>query len=82
MVIAAVFFIIYEYAGNILAEKITNVQWWDYSNKKLRIGSRVYLPNVIFQAIVFSLCIYFYGGSWIDTFMGDIPREFTRLAAS
>ncbi len=81
LIIAIAFFIIYDYAGNLLLEKITNFQWWDYRDRKLQIRGRVYLPKVFFYAVIFTLFVY-YGGDWIHLLLGDVPHAISRLIAS
>ena len=81
LLIAVAFFIIYDYAGSVLLEKLTNFQWWNYRDRKLQINGRVYLPKAIFYAVIFSLCVY-YGGDWIYLLTRHMTPAFSRLLAS
>ncbi|QQO09273.1 putative ABC transporter permease [Breznakiella homolactica] len=78
---AVVFYIIYEYLGSVVLEKMTNIRWWNYSNRKLQIRGRVYIPKAVFYALLMSLLIYF-GRPWTGIILEDIPSAFIRLIAS
>lgn len=46
---------IIEYTTSYIMEKIFKARWWDYSQKKLNINGRIYLP----YCILFGIMIYF-----------------------
>lgn len=47
-----------EYFTSYFMEKIYNVRWWDYSNKKFNINGRICLETMIPFGLLASLIIY------------------------
>ena len=47
-----------EYLTSYFMEKIYNVRWWDYSNKKFNINGRICLETMIPFGLLASLIIY------------------------
>ena len=47
-----------EYFTSYFMEKIFNVRWWDYSNKKFNINGRICLETMIPFGLLASLIIY------------------------
>ncbi|QQO09552.1 putative ABC transporter permease [Breznakiella homolactica] len=78
---AFLFFIFYEYTGNLVLEKLTNIQWWNYDGRKLQFRGRVYFPYAFFYALVFS-CLIFYGGPIFGLLFGNTPSAVLRLISS
>ena len=48
-----------EYATGAVLEKIFNVRWWDYSNKKLNINGRICLETMVPFGILGIVVLYY-----------------------
>ena len=48
-----------EYATGAILEKIFNVRWWDYSNKKLNINGRICLETMIPFGLLGIVVLYY-----------------------
>ena len=48
-----------EYATGAILEKIFNVRWWDYSNKKLNINGRICLETMVPFGILGIVVLYY-----------------------
>ena len=60
-----------EYATSYFMEKLFNIRWWDYSNKKFNMDGRISLETMVSFGVLSCLIIYFIHPSivsFVDTF--------------
>ncbi|MDL2229602.1 putative ABC transporter permease [Treponema sp. OttesenSCG-928-L16] len=81
LLISVASFLVYEYCGSIVLEKLTNIRWWNYRGRKLQIGGRVYLPNAVIYALIMTVCVFF-GRPWTSFFEGILSPALIRLIGS
>lgn len=51
LIVSSIFISIIEYITSYILEKIFNIKWWDYTNKKNNLDGRICLENIIFLSI-------------------------------
>ena len=60
-----------EYATSYFMEKIFNIRWWDYSNKKFNMDGRISLETMVAFGVLSCIIIYFVHPNivaFVDTF--------------
>lgn len=60
-----------EYATSYFMEKIFNIRWWDYSNKKFNMDGRISLETMVVFGLLSCVIIYFIHPSiviFVDSF--------------